>query len=123
GLGVLAETATVGLELPFEVSLNDTRIGGPSAGMMTAVTIYDLLSDEDLVAGRTVLGTGSVMASGQVGSVGGVPEKVRSAAAYGADLVLVPASQLDAAQLAAPEDLEVVGVATVEDAIAALRDP
>jgi Lon-like protease len=121
GLGVLAETATVGLDLPFEVALNSTRIGGPSAGMMTAVTIYDLLSEEDLIAGRTVLGTGTVTPSGRVGGVGGVPEKVRAAAEFGADVVLVPAVQLASAERAAPDGLEVIGVATVEDAIEALR--
>jgi Lon-like protease len=123
GLGVLAETATVELQLPFEVALSSTRIGGPSAGMMTAVTLYDLLSEEDLVAGRTIHGTGTVSIDGRVGEVGGVPEKVRSAAANGADLVLVPASQLASAQLAAPDGFEVIGVATVQDAIDALRDP
>lgn len=123
GLGILAETATSGLDLPFEVSLSSTRIGGPSAGMMTAVTLFDLLSEEDLIAGRTILGTGTVGIDGRVGPVGGVPEKVRAAAAYGADLVLVPQAQLEAAQLAAPEGLTVVGVATVDDAIAALRRP
>jgi Lon-like protease len=121
GLGVLAETATTGLELPFEVALGSTRIGGPSAGMMTAVTLYDLLSEEDLVAGRTIYGTGTVAVDGRVGGVGGVPEKVRSAAEHDADVVLVPASQLPEAQLAAPDDLEVIGVATVEEAIEALR--
>jgi Lon-like protease len=121
GLGVLAETATTSLELPFEVALGSTRIGGPSAGMMTAVTLFDLLSEEDLIAGRTVLGTGTVAVDGRVGPVGGVPEKVRSAHEYGADLVLVPAAQLEAAQLAAPDGFEVIGVATVDEAIEALR--
>jgi PDZ domain-containing protein len=50
-----------------------------------------------------------------------VPEKVRAAADHGADLVLVPESQLAAAQLAAPEGFEVIGVATIEDALEALR--
>lgn len=121
GIGILAETRTIGLDLPFEVELGDTRIGGPSAGMMAAITVYDLLSEEDLIAGRTVHGTGSVGPSGQVGAVGGVPEKVRSAAADGADLVLVPEPQLEAARRAAPEGIEVIGVATIEDAIEALR--
>ncbi|MEX1177348.1 MAG: PDZ domain-containing protein [Nitriliruptor sp.] len=121
GLGILAETATSELELPFEVELTSTRIGGPSAGMMTAVTLYDLLSDEDLIAGRTVLGTGTVSIDGRVGPVGGVPEKVRSAASHGADIVLVPRAQLERAELAAPEGLTVIGVTTVQDAIEALR--
>lgn len=121
GLGVMAETATVGLDLPFDVELNSTRIGGPSAGMMTALTIYDLLAEEDLIAGRSIHGTGSITISGRVGAVGGVPEKVRAAAEHGADLVLVPESQLEAALLAAPDDVDVVGVTTLDDAIDALR--
>jgi Lon-like protease len=121
GLGVRAETTAVGLDLPFDVSLSDTRVGGPSAGMMTALTIYDLLAEEDLVAGREVHGTGSIGVSGRVGAVGGVPEKVRAAAAAGADLVLVPAAQLEEAERAAPEGVTVVGVATLDDAIEALR--
>jgi Lon-like protease len=88
---------------------------------MTALTIYDLLAEEDLVAGRDVHGTGSIGVSGRVGAVGGVPEKVRAAAAAGADLVLVPAAQLEEAERAAPEDVAVVGVATLDDAIEALR--
>jgi Lon-like protease len=68
-----------------------------------------------------VHGTGTVAVDGRVGPVGGVPEKVRSAAANGADLVLVPAEQLEAAELAAPEGFTVVGVATVDEAIVALR--
>jgi Lon-like protease len=121
GLGVLAETVADGLDLPFEVELGDTRIGGPSAGMMTALTVFDLLSDEDLVAGRTVVGTGTITPDGRVGPVGGVPSKVRAAAEYGADVVLVPGAQLEPALAAAPAGLEVHGVATFEEALDALR--
>jgi Lon-like protease len=121
-LGVLVETAADDLELPFDLSLAETRIGGPSAGMMIALTVYDLLADEDLIAGRTVHGTGSLDADGQVGPVGGVPEKMRAAAAHDADLVLVPASLLDSALGAAPESLDVVGVDTFDEALEALRE-
>jgi Lon-like protease len=68
------------------------------------------------------MGTGSLDADGQVGPVGGVPEKMRAAAAQGADLVLVPAVLLEDALAAAPDDLEVVGVETFEDALEALRE-
>ncbi|MFA9431635.1 PDZ domain-containing protein [Egicoccus sp. AB-alg2] len=121
-MGISVETAVYDIELPFDVRLaSTTRIGGPSAGMMVAVTVYDLLAEEDLLRGRTVLGTGSVDADGRVGPVGGVPEKMLAAAEYGADVVLVPASQLDQALTTAPPDLDVIGVATVEEAIDALR--
>jgi Lon-like protease len=121
-LGIHVQTAVDRVELPFAIRLaNHTRIGGPSAGMMVAVTTYDLLSDEDLLAGRSVMGTGSIDADGRVGPVGGVAEKMVSAAANDADLVLVPTLQLDEALSRAPEGLEVVGVATIDEALEALR--
>jgi Lon-like protease len=121
-LGVLVESAADDLELPFDLTLAETRIGGPSAGLMIALTVYDLLADEDLIAGRTIHGTGSRDADGQVGPVGGVPEKMRAAAAHDADLVLVPASLLEDALGAAPDDLHVVGVETFDEALEALRE-
>jgi Lon-like protease len=121
-MGVQIATAVDELLLPFEVALApDVRIGGPSAGLMVAITIYDLLSEEDLLAGRTVMGTGSLDADGRVGPVGGVPEKMVAAADDGADLVFVPALQLEDALSTAPDDLVVIGVDTFEEALEALR--
>jgi hypothetical protein len=66
-LGVGIETALERLQLPFRIELaEDTRIGGPSAGMMVAVTVYDMLSEENLLAGRTVVGTGTLDPEGRV---------------------------------------------------------
>jgi Lon-like protease len=122
-IGVGVQTAVDRIELPFDVRLADgTQIGGPSAGMMVAITTYDLLSDEDLLAGRTVVGTGTVDADGRIGPVGGVAEKMLAADAYGADLVLVPALQLEEALSRAPEHLQVVGVATLDEALEAIRN-
>ena len=124
-LGVQIATAVDEFTVPFEVALApDVRIGGPSAGLMVAITIYDLLSEEDLLAGRTVMGTGSLDADGRVGPVGGVPEKMIAAADHGADVVFVPALQLEDALRTAPDDLVVIGVDTFEEALEALRrDP
>lgn len=121
-LGVIIEDAVDELRLPFDISLReDTRIGGPSAGLMVAVTVYDLLSDEDLLNGRTVHGTGSLGADGTVGPVGGIPQKLQAAADAGAELVLVPQLQLDDARAAAPEELTVIGVSTLDEALEVLR--
>jgi Lon-like protease len=121
-LGVAVETAVDEARLPFEVTLAEgTRIGGPSAGMMVALTVYDLLADEDLLAGRTVMGTGTLDADGRVGNVGGVPQKVRAAITAGADIVLVPERQLAEAENLATPDLTIIGVGTLDDALDALR--
>lgn len=123
GLGVVVETVGDGVDLPFDVALGDTRIGGPSAGLMTAVTVYDLLDPEDLIAGRTVVGTGTIGPAGVIGPVGGVSAKTRAAVAYGADVVLVPAAQLTEALATSPPDgVTVVGVETLGDALDALRE-
>lgn len=120
-LGVSIQTAVDRLQLPFEVRLaEETRIGGPSAGLMFGLTVYDLLDPEDLVGGRVIAGTGSLDADGTVGPVGGVPEKVRAAAAAGADLVLVPALQEAVARESGVE-VPIVGVETFADALTALR--
>ena len=120
-LGIGIQTAVDEARLPFEVSLREgTRIGGPSAGLMVAVTMYDLLSEEDLLAGRLIAGTGSLDADGRVGPVGGVPEKLRAAERVGAELVLVPSAQLTLIEDRIPEGLEVVGVADLAEALEAL---
>jgi Lon-like protease len=123
-LGVQIATAVDEFVVPFEVALApDVRIGGPSAGLMVALTIYDLLSEEDLLAGRSVMGTGTLDADGRVGPVGGVAEKMVAAADHGADLVFVPALQLEDALSTAPDDLRVIGVDTFEEALEELRRP
>lgn len=120
-LGIGIQTAVDEARLPFEVALREgTRIGGPSAGLMVAVTMYDLLSEEDLLAGRVIAGTGSLDADGRVGPVGGVPEKLRAAERVGAELVLVPSAQLALIEDRIPEGLEVIGVADLAEALEAL---
>lgn len=122
-LGILVQTAIDRFELPFEVALAEqVRIGGPSAGLMIGLTVHDLLAEEDLLAGRFVTGSGSLDVDGRVGPVGAIPEKVRTAVAAGADVVLVPSTQLDEALAAAGGRVRVVGVATLDEALAALRD-
>ena len=121
-LGVVVQTAIDGFRLPFAIALSEqVRIGGPSAGMMIGLTVYDLLADEDLLAGRFVAGSGSLDVDGRVGPVGAIPEKVRTAIAAGADIVLVPLSQRDEALAAAGDRVVVIGVETLDEAIAALR--
>lgn len=122
GMGVRLQDADDDIELPFSVDLVDQqRIGGPSAGLMLALTIYDLVSEEDLAAGRLIVGTGTIDSNGVVGSIGSVSEKTITAIARGADIILVPTQHVATAQEAAQDRIRVVGVATFDDALAALR--
>lgn len=122
GIGVAIETIANDVELPFDVELDEgSGIGGPSAGLLFALTVYDLVSEEDLAAGRVIAGTGTLDAAGRVGPVGGIAEKVAAAEAAGADVLLVPATQADTARAAVRGDLELIPVSTLEEALAALR--
>ena len=80
-----------GFELPFDVSVNiDDSIGGPSAGLMFSLAIYDTLTPGSLTGGRAVAGTGTIDEKGKVGPIGGIQQKIVGARDDGAELFLVP---------------------------------
>jgi Lon-like protease len=123
-IGVLLETFQPRVDLPVPVTIDTGRIGGPSAGLMIAMTVYDMaLPDVDLTGGRVVAGTGALTPQGEVRSIGGIRQKVVAAHRAGADLFLSPAGQLDAALAGLPEDsaMQIVGVATFDEARDALE--
>jgi PDZ domain-containing protein len=121
GLGVAIRALDPKITLPFPVSIAAGDIGGPSAGLMMALSVYDLVGPADIVRGRVVAGTGTIDVAGHVGPIGGIAEKVVAAERAGATLFLAPASQAAAARAAATRKLQVVPVGTFEDAVAALR--
>lgn len=122
GLGVGVSTANLAVSLPFSVDVDQGRIGGPSAGLMIALTVYDLVDPGDLAAGRTIAGTGTIDLEGRVGPVGGVDAKVVAARAAGATVFLVPEYEASLAREVAGDDIEVVPVASLDDAVAALQE-
>lgn len=101
---------------PVEVRIESGDVGGPSAGMMWALGLLDLLAPGDLTGGRTVAGTGTIDLEGNVGPIGGVRHKVLAAERAGADLFLVPAENLAEAR-GAGADVRLVPVRSVEDAV------
>jgi Lon-like protease len=121
-LGVQAETLDPRIALPFDVSVDAGRIGGPSAGLMVALTVYDLIGQRDIAGGRSIAGTGQIEATGAISPIGGLPNKVLAADRAGAEVFLAPESQVEQALAALPptSDMEVVGVATFQEAVAAL---
>jgi PDZ domain-containing protein len=116
-VGVLLTNDEVFVDFPVPVNIDSQNIGGPSAGLMFTLEVYDQLSEGDLTAGHRIAGTGSIDIDGTVGGIGGIRQKVFGAIAVGADYILVPASNYDVAVEAAGDDIEVVRVATVDDAL------
>jgi PDZ domain-containing protein len=106
--------------LPLSVTVDSQNIGGPSAGLAFALSMADALTKEDLTRGHRIAVTGTIDINGNVGLVGGVEFKVRAAEREGADIFLVPKDEVAQANSVA-SDLEVIGVSTLEEAIAVLR--
>jgi Lon-like protease len=105
---------------PFEITIESGDVGGPSAGLMWAVGLYDLLTPGDLTEGRTIAGTGSIDLDGNVGAIGGILDKVVAARDANADLMLVPRDNFDEVRGVDAGELRLISVATFDDALEAL---
>lgn len=123
GIGVSIESVDPKIDLPFDVGFTERDIGGPSAGLMLALSVYDLLTPGDLTRGRQIAGTGTMDIEGNVGPIGGIKEKVIGADRKGATLFLAPEREAADARAAAPKGMKVVGVKTFQDAVNALKSP
>ena len=122
-LGIIpVDTRTV--ELPFEVGIRTSDIGGPSAGLAFTLAILDELSEGNLMGNGRVVATGTMNENEEVGAVGAVPQKAVAARDAKATLFLVPASLppeiIEQAQKAAGSSVKVVAVATLSEALQAL---
>lgn len=104
-------------DLPFWVEIDPGIVGGPSAGLMYTLAIIEALTPESLAGGAVVSGTGEVDLDGNVGSIGGVRQKVVAAEAAGAEYMLVPEGNYEAAQTAPRRDMQLVPVSTVDEAL------
>jgi len=111
-----------GFILPFPVSVTiDPRIGGPSAGLMFSLAIYDTLTPGSLTGGAPVAGTGEIAADGTVGAIGGIQQKIVGARNDGAQLFLVPADNCEDTEGAHNGDMRLVRVDTFDTAKTAIE--
>jgi len=83
---------------------------------MFTLTVYNLLSPEDLTGGRRVAGTGTISLDGSVGPIGGVEQKVAAAEAAGATYFLCPVDNYADASAVARK-IQVVRIASVDEAL------
>ncbi|MDQ4149186.1 MAG: PDZ domain-containing protein [Actinomycetota bacterium] len=126
GKAILGISAEQHYRAPVEVKVDNKDIGGPSAGLMLALSIYDLLTPEDLTGGRKIAGTGTIdnrpERIGVVGKVGAMDQKIESARRIGATIFIAPRAEAEDARRAAPPQMKVIGVRSLHEAIAALRE-
>jgi PDZ domain-containing protein len=109
-------------DFPFFVSVGlGNDIGGPSAGLMFSLGIYDLLSEGSLTDGQVIAGTGEIKPSGKVGPIGGIDQKIAAAREAGAQLFMVPPANCADALDAARGDMTLVKASTMHSALQAIE--
>lgn len=94
---------------------------GSSHGLMVALVSYVHASGVDLADGRTIAGTGGIRPDGTVRRIGDLRSKATAARDIGADVMLFPASQASDLDGFDPGSMQLVPVATIDEAIKALR--
>lgn len=120
-LGLLISTKDPRVDSPFLVQIQDTPFGGPSAGLAFTLSLLDNLTPGELTGGKTVAATGTIESDGRVGPVGGVEQKTHTINDSDAKLFLVPSMEFEEAERIADDDVKVVAVDTLDQALEALR--
>lgn len=109
-----------------EVHFESGNIGGPSAGLMFSLKIYDQLKEEDLTHGKQIIGTGEIDYEGNVLPIGGIDKKVVAADKEGGDIFFAPnengkkGSNYEVAKKTAKDigtDMKIVPVDTFKEAL------
>jgi PDZ domain-containing protein len=111
----------VSYDFPFDVQIELPNVGGPSAGMMFALGIYDKLTPGALTGGEKIAGTGTIDADGVVGPIGGIRQKLYGARDAGATWFLAPKANCKEVAGHVPDGIRVVSVATLDDSLDALQ--
>jgi Lon-like protease len=111
-----------GFTFPFEVSVDiGDGIGGPSAGLMFSLAIYDTLTPGSLTGGEVVAGSGTIDAEGRTGQIGGIQQKIAGAEADGARLFLVAPDNCPDTRGVDSGDMRLVRADTMHDAVEAIQ--
>lgn len=118
---VIGATIAMAYELPAEVDISLSKIGGPSAGMTFALAVVDKLTPGSMLNGLTVSGTGTMNDAGQVGPIGGLTQKMWAASRVDTDLFLMPIGNCIDVPDRVPDGLVVAPVATLDEAISAIE--
>jgi Lon-like protease len=121
GRAMIGVSVQEGYKFPFTVRFDIGDIGGPSAGMMFALGIIDKLTPLNLTGGKFIAGTGEITASGQVGPIGGIQQKMVGARDAGATVFLTPAANCPDTAGAVPAGMRLVKVSTLSQAISDLE--
>ncbi len=102
----------------LSIAVRDRGLSGPSAGLVYALAIFDMLDRADLARGRTIAATGELLPGATIGPVGFVDLKARAARDGGATLFMVPSRQQ---RIPDEVDMDIVRIDSLRAAIRALE--
>ena len=108
-------------DLPVDVTIDSGGVGGPSAGTMFTLAVYDLLTPGDLTAGKRIAGTGTMEPDESVGPIGGIRQKLHGARDGGADYFLAPSDNCNEVKGHVPDGLTVVKIGNFKEALGAVK--
>lgn len=91
GITLIDHTAIASDE---KIEFHVENIGGPSAGMMFTLQIYDQLTGNNLRQGRDIAGTGTMNLDGTIGRIGGIDKKIAGSVAADVDIFFAPDDEI-----------------------------
>ena len=117
---IVTETFDVKSDEKVKFKFRDSE-SGSSGGLMLTLTIYSNLNQIDLTDGKTIVGTGTIDANGNVGEISGIKYKLIGAVNKKADVFIVPKGDnyKEAKKLKEKRgyDIELVPVSTFDEAL------
>ncbi|MGQ0830970.1 MAG: YlbL family protein [Microthrixaceae bacterium] len=119
-IGIDAEDRIVGFDFPIDVTIDSGNVGGPSAGLAFTLALLDVLTPGEITGGHRVAVTGTISLDGKVGPVGGGAQKAIAVRDDGYEVFLVPSDELAEVRATVGDDLRVIPVDTLAEALEAL---
>lgn len=114
-----------------EVHFSSGNIGGPSAGLMFALEMYNQLKEKDITHGYSICGTGQLDMDGNVLAIGGIDKKIVAADKAECEVFFAPneqgssTSNYEVAKETGKDintDMEIVPVDTYDEALTHLQN-
>ena len=112
-------------DLNPKINIKKTNTGGPSAGFMQALAIYNQLTEFDYTRGLKICGTGTININGTVGEIGGIKQKIYTANLCNADIFLCPEANYKEAKEAYDKldtKMKLIKIYTFDEAIGYLYE-
>lgn len=129
-IGIIIGSA-IDMKTSKKVKFDAEGFGGPSAGLMFTLEIYEQLTKENIRHGQKIAGTGTMDELGNVGQIGGIDKKIVSANEAGVEIFFVPkdlSKEDDNEKIAKSvakkiqSKMKIVPVATFEEALSYLKN-